>query len=421
MTPTGPPARGLRRLLVEPRRPDWVASRPNAPWLAVAAVCVGAFMGQLDASIVTVALPTIGRDLHADLGSVQWVALAYLLTLVATVITAGRISDAVGRKLLYTYGFGVFTVASLLCGLAPSLDLLVAARVLQGVGAALLQANSVALIAAAVPRDRLARAYGIQGAAQAVGLGLGPAVGGLLVAAGGWRLVFLVNLPAGVVGIVLAVLLLPRTREFRRVPVATPAAALRDDLALLRIPGVLRGVGVGLLAQSVLFGVLFVVPFYLESAQGLGPGAAGLELAVLPAAFGVAAPLAGRLGDRRRNLAVPAMLLVAGALAVAAAWRGGTGPRLAELAVIGAGLGVTVPANTAAVMGRVPAGRAGLTSGVINMTRALGTSLGVVVAGTVDTLVASGVGGSSPAGRGFAAACAALATLAVGAALVSRR
>ena len=125
---------------------------PRAHWYVVGAVCIGAFMGQLDASIVTVALPRMGRDLHASLGSVEWVALAYLLVLVATVATVGRIADAVGRKLLYVYGFGVFTVGSALCGLAPTLPILIAARVLQAIGAAMLQANSVALIAEAMPR-----------------------------------------------------------------------------------------------------------------------------------------------------------------------------------------------------------------------------------------------------------------------------
>ena len=164
------------RLLTEPRRPRSIRSSPRAYWYVVATVCIGAFMGQLDASIVTLALPQLGRELHAHVGAVEWVALSYLLVLVATVATVGRLADAVGRKLLYVYGFAVFTVGSALCGLAPTLGLLIAARVLQAVGAAMLQANSVALITEAVPRPLLGRALGVQGTAQALGLALGPAV-----------------------------------------------------------------------------------------------------------------------------------------------------------------------------------------------------------------------------------------------------
>ena len=185
--------------------------------MSSATVCIGAFMGQLDASIVTVALPRLGRDLHASVGLVEWVALAYLLVLVATVATVGRIADAVGRKLLYVYGFGVFTAGSVLCGLAPTLAVVIAARALQAVGAAMLQANSVALIAEAVPRRLLGRAVGVQGTAQALGLALGPAVGGALLAIGGWRLIFFVNLPAGVIGLALGWFLLPRSRTRRAV------------------------------------------------------------------------------------------------------------------------------------------------------------------------------------------------------------
>jgi Major Facilitator Superfamily len=144
-----------RHLLTEPRRPHAVRKSPRAQWYVLATVCVGAFRGQLDASIVTLALPRLGHDLHAGVGAVEWVALSYLLVLVATVATVGRIADALGRKLLYVYGFGVFTAGSVLCGLAPTLAVLIAARVLQALGGAMLQANSVALITEAMPRPLL--------------------------------------------------------------------------------------------------------------------------------------------------------------------------------------------------------------------------------------------------------------------------
>lgn len=208
-----PAVHGLPRLLVEPRRPDWIASRPDAHWLVVAAVCVGAFMGQLDASIVSLALPTLHTEFHAGIGAIEWVALAYLLTLVSAVVAVGRFADTAGRKLLYTYGFGIFILGSALSGLAPNLPFLIAARVLQAFGAAMPQANSVALIVQAMPEGMLGRGIGVQGAAQAVGLAVGPAVGGLLITMGGWRLIFFVSVLAGVLGMLLGWFLLPRSRH----------------------------------------------------------------------------------------------------------------------------------------------------------------------------------------------------------------
>jgi MFS family permease len=200
-----------RRLITEPRRPVRIRESPRAAWFVVAAVCVGAFMGQLDASIVTVALPRLGASLHAGVEETQWASLSYLLMLVCVLIPVGHMADRVGRKLLYVYGFGVFTLGSGLCAAAPTLGWLIAARVVQALGAAMLQANSVALIRESLPRERLGRAIGYQGAAQALGLASGPAIGGALLALGSWRLLFLVNLPAGCVGIVLGWLLVPRS------------------------------------------------------------------------------------------------------------------------------------------------------------------------------------------------------------------
>ena len=198
-------------LLREPARPAVIREHPLAPWFAVVAVCFGAFMGQLDASVVTVAFPALQRQFGAGLASVQWVSLAYLLVLTALLVPAGRWSDRAGRKLMYLYGFVVFAGSSAACGLAPSLGVLIALRVVQAGGAALLQANSVALVVTSVPERNRRAALGVQAAAQAVGLASGPVVGGLLVAAAGWRWVFLLNVPVGVLAVVAGVCLLPRT------------------------------------------------------------------------------------------------------------------------------------------------------------------------------------------------------------------
>ena len=426
---TQPP--GWRRLLIEPRRPEAVRNWPRAPWLVVVTVSIGAFLGQLDASIVTLALPTLQQHFHTSLAAVEWVALSYLLVLVASVTAVGRFADMIGRKLLYTYGFVVFTVASVGCGLSPTLGVLIGFRIVQAVGAAMLQANSVALIATAIPKASLGRAIGIQGAAQAVGLALGPSIGGLLIGVAGWRSIFFVNVPVGVIGLVLGWLLLPRSRDlaprvrfdWAGLALFGPAAvafvlalnlagnsgplapsmlggaavflvaafvrregrtrAPMIDLRLFRNLDFAAGIASGLLSYLVLFGTLFVVPFFLEHARHLSPTRAGLELGALPVALAVVAPFAGRARDRvgARIPTVSGLVLAAVLLAALAVSDRSSISVVVLLAGIGAGLGLFTPANNAAIMTAAPREHSGMAGGVLNLTRGLGTALGVAVTG----------------------------------------
>lgn len=369
-----------RRLLTEPRRPEAIRNSARAHWYVVATVCLGAFMGQLDASIVTVALPHIGNSLHARATVAQWVSLSYMLVLLCTLIWVGRIADGLGRKLLYTWGFAVFTASSLLCGLAPSLPLLIGARILQGFGAAMLQANSVALIREAMPGRLLTRAIGVQGSAQALGLALGPAAGGLLVALGGWRLIFFVNVPVGIVALALSRLLLPRSRIARRDAGEGEDEGSKGILDLLRSPQVSLGLAGGLVSFLAMFGALLVIPYYLL-ARGVGPTASGLELASLPVTLGVVAPLAGRSAGRlgSKRLTCGGLLLLSAGL-VAVGLSAGAGTLLPGLVFCGAGIGAFTPVNNAAVMAAGPRSRAGLLGGTLNMSRTAGAILGVAIA-----------------------------------------
>lgn len=430
-------------LLREPPRPRRIATAAWAPGLVVATVCVGAFMGQLDASIVSLALPAIGRDLHADSAQTEWVALSYLLVLVSLVAPMGRLADTIGRKLLYTYGFGVFAVASLACGLAPNLVVLDVFRAVQALGAAMLQANSVALIATAVPRRVLGRAVGIQGAAQAVGLALGPAAGGLLLQLGSWRFLFLLTVPAGVLGLVTGWFFLPRSRDlaarrpvdWRGLGLFVPTVALlmlvlslatrseppalltglgvvaavlgvlfvghaRRAAAPLLDPNLFRsrvfsaGLGSGLLSYTAMFGLLFTAPLALGGGYHLRAGHAGLVLTLLPVALGLTAPLAGRLADRwgARAVTVSGMAVATAGLAGIAAIRPDVTGFAVLLVVTGVGLGLFTPANNAAVMASAPRSDSGAAAGILNMTRGLGTALGIAAA----TLVFSAASGGHP-------------------------
>lgn len=455
-------------LLKEPARPAWARERPNSYWLAVYTVCIGAFMGQLDASIVTVAFPTLQHDFGAPMGQVEWVALSYLLVLVACVVAVGRFSDMVGRKLLYIYGFALFTLASVACGFAPNLSTLIVFRAIQGIGAVMLQANSVALIATSVPREHLGRAIGIQGAFQALGLALGPTVGGFLIALGGWRLIFFVNLPAGILGCIAGWYLLPRSRHLAKrtrfdwwgLALFAPASValfgalskarevgfdspfvlsmfaiavlfmvmflLREkhahapmvDLNLFRSAPFSAGIMSGLLSYAVLFGILFVVPFFAERGFGLSPGMSGLTLTVLPAALGITAPYAGRWADRigARPLTVAGMILTAAGLLVAVFFHNGAGVLAGELALVGIGLGLFTPPNNAAIMASAPQTQAGSAGGLLNMTRSIGTALGVALAALVYGFASatdSAIGPRAAAEHGFAMTAILLAVLAL--------
>jgi EmrB/QacA subfamily drug resistance transporter len=464
---------GWRRFLVEPARPARVRDRPDAEWLAVGTVCIGAFMGQLDASIVTVAYPTLHGAFHVGLGAVTWVGLTYLLVLVALVTAVGRVADMIGHKLLYTYGFMVFVAGSALCGLAPSLGFLDAFRAVQAVGAAMLQANSVAIIALALPPERLGRAIGIQGTAQALGLAFGPAVGGLLIALGGWRLIFFVNVPVGVVACLLAWFLIPRSRHLQGVTafdwgglgLFVPAVAtlllavtsladgrgrisagvagllagcavlgglflLREwrardpmlDLRLFRRVAFSAGISSGLLSYLVMFGELYAAAFYLEGGpQQLSPGVTGLELSVMPLAFGVVAPFAGRAADRlgARLPTVVGMLLATASLGALALLHPGGPLLLLPLAGLGAGLGVFTPANNAAIMGAVPRRQAGVASGVLNMTRGMGTAAGQAFAALILSLAVARLAHPAALVSGFGACALWLAAAAMAAACLA--
>ncbi|GAC1654666.1 MAG: MFS transporter [Mycobacterium sp.] len=426
----------------------WIASSSFYPWLIVGTVCIGAFLGQLDASIAGLVLPTLETSFGAPLADVEWVAIAYLLILAALVVPFGRLSDLAGRKMLYTSGFLIFILGSALCGLAPDLTWLIVFRVLQAIGAAMLQANSVAIITAAVDRRRLGRAIGIQGAAQAIGLSIGPSVGGFLIDALDWRWVFFIAVPFGLLGTLIGWLVLPRTNhaaghaahrtherfDWPGALLLGPAIALfllaltfantwawtspRMLLVSVLAVGCLAvflaaerwaasplvdftlfcsrlfsmGIVSGLLSYAVLFGSLFLVPFYLERTLGETAAQTGLLMSPIPVALGIMAPIAGVLTDRvgSRVPTVLGMGMSTAALLCLALLHAPSMPvMLAMLAFLGAGLGLFTPPNNSAIMGSAPTDRLGTAGGILNMTRSLGTSLGVALTGAILGLLLS--------------------------------
>jgi len=411
-------------------------------------------MGQLDASIAQLVIPDLERAFSASVVAVGWVALAYLLTLAALLPVFGRLADVFGRARLYTIGFAIFIVGSAACGFAPSLGALVAARVLQAAGAALLQANSVAIVVSAAGSVRRGKAIGIQATAQAAGLSVGPALGGFLIHVLGWRWVFWINVPAGLVGIALALAFLPRGERahghgepFDWVGAITLGPALTAlllalsfgfgwgiasprTLGTLAVAAVLLVVFVererrfayplvslrlfadrtfatgniaGFFSYAVLFGTFFVVPFALERGYGESPLGAGLRLSLVPLALALVAPFAGGLSDRfgSKPLALAGALATMGALVLATlAFRSPESSLVRAtiaLAVLGAGQGLFTAPNTSAIMARATPATIGAAGGILNVMRSLGTSFGIAAASAAFAFFSGPQGGSHAA------------------------
>ncbi|MDZ5455199.1 MFS transporter [Azohydromonas lata] len=418
-----------------------IAPAGRAPW----ALALCALLPALGTSIANVALPTFTEAFGASFQQVQWVVLAYLLANTTLVVGAGRLGDLVGRRRLLLAGLLVFTAASALCGAAPSLGLLIAARTAQGVGAAVLMALSVAMVGEVVPKAQAGRAMGLLGTASAVGTALGPTLGGLLIAGLGWPAVFLVNVPLGLLALGLAWRHLPRDRRapdaaradfdglgtvllaltlaayalamtpgrgrfgmpnlalllvalaglalFLRVQARSAAPLIR--LARLRDPVLGAGLAMSVLVSTVMMATLVVGPFHLGRALGLQTLHVGLALSAGPLVAALAGVPAGRLVDRfgARRMTVAALAgMATGCLALwlaPTAW--GVAGFVLPMALVTGHYALFQAGNNTAVMADVAADHRGVVSGLLNLSRNLGLVTGAAVMGSV---FAWAVGGS---------------------------
>lgn len=416
-----------------------IAASPSWKWFVLGTVLLGATMSALDVSIVNVAMPTLTGTFGVSMAVIEWVAMAYMLTLTIFLPLFGRLADVHGRSKLYNIGFIVFSVGSVLCGAATSASFMIASRVVQAVGAGLLQANSVALITHAFPANERGKAIGIQGAVQAVSMAVGPFVGGILIAAVGWRAIFLVNIPIGVVGTIAALFILPpnQTAEKKervdylgaalfaaglaflvlafnegvklgwgsRTIVGYLAAAgvllwglvvteLRTrhpliDLRLFRNSTFLLGNITGMLSYFVLFAVMFLMPFYLEKVLGYSSELTGSLLTPVPLAMAIVAPFSGHISDKygSRLMTTIGMLVSALACVDLLFLNEATHMTLliAGLVLLGVGMGLFTPPNNSAIMGSAPKDKLGVAGGVLNMMRSLGLIFGVDISGAIFT------------------------------------
>jgi EmrB/QacA subfamily drug resistance transporter len=420
--------------------PAAAGARPDGwpRWRVFPPIALGVIMATLDASVVNIALPTLQRTLHAGLSTVEWVSLAYSLTLTGLLLAAGRFADAHGRRNVYGGGLLLFTLASLLCGSAPSVEALIGLRVFQGLGAALLAANGSALLVQAFPIEERGRALGAFGAMVGVGLAVGPPLGGLIVAHASWRWIFFLNLPlgllswallkrrvppdsvpagapkvdfiqpvlwaSGLAGLMLALTRGPESGWTDPLVLACAAGGAlllgaflvaqsgsRDPLLPLDLVVGPLGAAVSLtfLGQLLSVSVGFHMPLVLEETGGLSAAQSGAWLAVLPVAALFCAPVAGRLADRlgARTLTVTGMALSAiGMWLLANLGAMPAGVRLAAgLTLIGVGQGLFAVPNASALLTLVPHERLGLASGLQSTTRNLGLAAGVAFTGAMVT------------------------------------
>ncbi|MBI1796436.1 MAG: MFS transporter [Candidatus Eisenbacteria bacterium] len=400
-------------------------------WRVVPVLALGTLMATLDLSIVNIALPTLARDFAVPLTTIAWVVLAYVLTITGLLLAFGRLADRVGRRRVYGLGLAVFTIASLACAASPGAGALIAARALQGIGAAMMTANSTALLAASFPGAERGRALGVFGAVVGVGLGLGPPLGGLLVAHLSWRWIFLVNLPLGTLalamlgrvpadpprrgvpsprvaataawcaGLALLMFALSRGPEaaWRPAVVVPPVVAAIALLAafvaierrstdpllpLAALAGPLgRAATLTLLGNMISIAVGLHLPLYLEGVLGFDAGRSGRWIAIIPLAALVIAPAAGRRADRRgsKPLTIAGLAITAAGLVVLAGLGAAPGfPRLVlGMALVGVGQGLFAAPNARAILGAVGEHDLGLASGLQATMRNLGFAAGAAL------------------------------------------
>jgi MFS family permease len=361
---------------------------------ALASLSLAMLLSSLGTSIANVGLPSLAQAFSASFQQVQWVVIAYLLAITASIVSVGRLGDLVGRRRLLLSGIALFTLASALCGLAPNLGLLIAARALQGLGAAVMMALTLAFVGDTVAKGKTGSAMGLLGTLSAMGTAMGPALGGVLIDGFGWRWIFFISVPLGLLTWLLAQRYLPEDRQgqTRRAGVDSLGTLL---LALLRDSRLSGCLAMSLLVTTVMMTTLLVGPFYLSQTLRLTAMEIGLVLAVGPLIAMLAGVPAGRIVDR---WGAPAMTL-AGLLGMALGCcllsmvpeTFGVGGYIAPMVVITLGYALFQAANNTAVMLDVLPDQRGMVSGLLNLSRNLGLVTGASAMGAVFALASKAV------------------------------
>ena len=417
------------------------AATPSTRW-ALASLSLSMLLPSLDTSIANAGLPALAQAFGASFQAVQWIVLAYLLAITTLIVGVGRFGDLIGRRRLLLAGIALFTLASLLCGAAPTLWLLVAARAVQGLGAAIMMALSMACASETVAKEKTGSVMGLLGSMSAIGTTLGPSLGGMLIAWPGWRMIFLVNLPLGIVNFLLAYRYLPPDQPrpqaersgfdhagmlilaltlaayalamtlgrgtFGALNLALLAAAVfgivlfvRTEanaasplvrLAMLRNPVLGAGLAMSMLVSMVMMATLVVGPFYLSRALGLSAALTGFALSAGPLVAALCGVPAGRIVDRfgAQHMTIAGLGGIAGGCLVLACMpvSFGIAGYLAPIVCVTASYALFQAANNTAIMSGIGAEQRGVIAGMVSLSRNLGLISGVSVMGAVFALAA---------------------------------
>ena len=417
---------------------------PSLRW-ALASLSLAMLLSSLGTSIANVGLPTFARAFNASFQAVQWIVIAYLLAVTTLIVSVGRLGDVIGRRRLLLAGIALFTVASIVCGGAPALWLLIAARAAQGLGAAIMMALTMAFVGEMVPKSKTGSAMGLLGSMSAIGTALGPSLGGVLIAGLNWRAIFFVNVPLGALTLLLAYRYLPLDREL---PIAdrpafdmlgtfmlavtlaayalamtigrgsfgplnlallfaavlgialfilveARAAAPLILLAIFRDPALSASLAMSAVVSTVVMATLVVGPFYLSRALGLDAARVGLVLSVGPLVAALTGLPAGRLADRvgaQRMTIIGLLGIAVGSFILSLLPPTfGIAGYIAPIVVLTAGYALFQTANNTAVMASVSPDQRGVVSGLLNLSRNLGLITGASAMGAVFALASGSI------------------------------
>jgi EmrB/QacA subfamily drug resistance transporter len=409
----------------------------NRKWWTLGAVGFGLFMIMLDNTIVTVALPTIKRSFGIGVSELEWIVTAYTLTFATFILIGGKLADLLGRRLLLNVGLGIFTLSSLVCGLAGNVGLLIGARTVQGVGAAIMVPSTLSIVTAAFPPRQRGTAIGIWAGTAGMAIAIGPLLGGILTQQLSWHWIFYVNIPVGVLAIIASRIVIAESRDTSHEQSLDPAGLITSgaslfaltyaliegngrgwsspliialfvlagvlmlafvvlelhqrlpmlELSLFRIGNFVGSTLVALLVSFSMYGVFFFMSLYVQNILGYSPIRTGVSFLPMTMLIILVAPAAGRLSDRigsRWIMATGMTVLAVSLYLFSRVGMNTTYPSLLPAIIIG-GLGIPMAMSptTAAAMATVPVDKAGVGSAVLNSFRQVGGSMGIALLGAV--------------------------------------
>lgn len=410
-------------------------------WLVLIAIGMSTFMSALDTSVVNIVLPVINNAFKSEIATVEWVVIIYLLLVSGLLLSFGRLGDIRGHKSIFLIGFSIFILSSALCGWAPTIGALIAFRGIQAIGAAMLAANSPAILTKNFPGSQRGQALGLQATMTYLGLTVAPSFGGWLTQSISWRAVFYINVPVGLFAFALAWLFIPQDKESgSNEPFDIPGSLLFMVGLVTLLLALNRGYSWGWISSPIIglftislislscflyietkstspildlelfkqkvfsasttssvlnyiavFSVLLLLPFYLLEGRSLSPSQAGLLLTIQPIVMAIIAPISGSLSDRfgTRIPSVGGMVI----LSLGILLMSGMGPISPlyqvglALGIIGFGTGIFISPNNSAIMGAAPRERQGIAAGILATSRSTGMVLGVGLAGAIFTSI----------------------------------